>query len=87
MRGAHVSDDYGLRRADGWVAANFPDIPERDRHLLVQGIASVLYPHAAVAAISDMADEMADRWPDIGTALDEAAAGRRAELARGESAT
>jgi hypothetical protein len=80
-------DDYGLAAADSWVATRFPDVPDRDRHLLVQGIASILYPHAAVAAISDMADEMADRWPDIGAALDQAAAARRTELARGESRT
>jgi hypothetical protein len=78
-----VSDPYGLGAAMDWVGHQFPYIPERDQEMLVRGVAGILYPHAAVAAISDMSDQLSEQFPDVADALDTAAVARRAELTQG----
>jgi hypothetical protein len=73
---------YGLQSAELWIAANFPHISHNDRGPLVRGIARIIYPHAQAAATADMADSLAEKFPDVAAALDQSSAERLAELER-----
>lgn len=75
--------DPAYRDAMIFLESSFPHLSPYDRAPLIAGLGAVLWPHFHAAGVADMADDMADRFPDIAAALDQASYDRRQELAKG----
>lgn len=72
--------DAALTDAAHWALINFGQLTYHQACELAKGVAVILYPHLAVAALADMSDGMADRYPDIAKALDQLADEQRSRI-------